>query len=100
MLLSLAKRIKSSGYKAEVIVGISRGGWPPARIMSDLLENSNIANMKVEFYKDIGVRSRKPRITKPVTANVTGKRVLVVDEVVNYGHHLKDVENQLRRLGV
>src|SRR5438046_1170240 len=99
MLLSLAKRIKSSGYKAEVIVGISRGGWPPARIMSDLLENSNIANMKVEFYKDIGVRSRKPRITQPVTANVTGKRVLVVDDVADSGHSLKVVANHLRRKG-
>ena len=99
MLLSLAQRIKSSGYKAEVIVGVSRGGWPPARIMSDLLENSNIANMKVEFYKDIGVRSKKPRITQPVTAKVTGKRVLVVDDVADSGHSLKVVANHLWRKG-
>jgi len=99
MLLSLAQRIKSSGYKAEVIVGVSRGGWPPARIMSDLLENSNVANMKVEFYKDIGVRSKKPRITQPVTAKVTGKRVLVVDDVADSGHSLNVVANHLRRKG-
>ncbi len=99
MLLSLAKKIKSSGYNAEVIVGVSRGGWPPARIMSDLLENSNIANMKVEFYKDIGVRSKKPRITQPVTADVTGKTVLVVDDVADSGHSLKVVANHLRGKG-
>src|SRR5436309_14339066 len=97
MLLSLAQRIKSSGYKAEVIVGVSRGGWPPARIMSDLLENSNIANMKVEFYKDTGLRSKNPRITQPVTAKVTGTRVLVVDDVADSGHSLKVVANQLWR---
>jgi uncharacterized protein len=99
MLLSLARRIRSSGYKPDVIVGVSRGGWPPARIMSDLLENPRVANMKVEFYKDIGVRSKKPRITQPVTSDVTGKRVLVVDDVSDSGHSLKVVANHLRRKG-
>ena len=67
--------------------------------MSDLLENSRIANMKVEFYKDIGVRSNKPRITQPVTSEVTGKRVLVVDDVADTGHSLKVVANHLRQKG-
>jgi len=99
MLVSLAKTIKAVGYDPDVIVGVSRGGWPPARIMSDLLENSNIANMKVEFYKDIGVRSRTPQITQPVTANVRGKRVLVVDDVSDTGRSLKVVANHLRQKG-
>jgi uncharacterized protein len=65
--------------------------------MSDLLENAHVANMKVEFYKDIAVRSKKPVITQPVTAAVTGKRVLVVDDVSDTGHSLKVVTNHLRR---
>ena len=99
MLLTLAKEIRHSGYRPDVIVGVSRGGWPPARIMSDLLENSNVANMKVEFYKDIGVRSSKPRITQPVTAEVKGKRVLVVDDVADSGQSLKVVAGHLRSKG-
>jgi uncharacterized protein len=99
MLLSLAERIKDSGFRPDVIVGVSRGGWPPARIMSDLLENSHIANLKVEFYKGIGIRSRKPRITQPVTAEVADKRVLVVDDVADSGHSLRVVANHLRRKG-
>ncbi len=96
MLVSLAERVKASGFEPDVIVGVSRGGWPPARIMSDLLENSQIANVKVEFYKDIGVRTKKPRITQPVTTEVTGKKVLVVDDVADTGHSLKVVANHLR----
>ena len=99
MLVSLAARIRSQRYEPDVIVGVSRGGWPPARIMSDLLENSNVANMKVEFYKDIGVRSERPRITQPVTAEVKGKEVLVVDDVSDTGHSLKVVANHLRKKG-
>jgi uncharacterized protein len=97
MLLGIARQIRKDDYKPEIIVGVSRGGWPPARVMSDLLQNPNLANMRVEFYKDIGVRNEKPRITQPVTMEVVGKRVLVVDDVSDTGHSLQVVANHLRR---
>src|SRR5215467_8108688 len=99
MTVGLAKEIRKSDFSPQVIVGVSRGGWPPARIMSDLLENQNVANMKVVFYKDIGERNRKPVITQPVTAKVRGRRVLVVDDVSDTGHSLKVVANHLRQKG-
>jgi len=97
MLLDLAQQILKDQYKPEIIVGVSRGGWPPARVMSDLLQNPNLANMRVEFYKDIGVRNNKPHITQPVTMEVVGKRVLVVDDVSDTGHSLRVVASHLRR---
>lgn len=99
MLVELARRIRKSGYQPQVIVGVSRGGWPPARVMSDLLENQNLANLKVEFYKDIGVRAKLPKITQPVTSEVAGKVVLVVDDVADSGHSLRVVTSHLRRKG-
>ncbi len=99
MLVDLALQIRRFGYHPDVIVGVSRGGWPPARIMSDLLQNPNLANMKVEFYKDIGVTSEKPKITQPVTAIVKGKRVLVVDDVADTGQSLVAVVEHLRHKG-
>jgi len=95
-MLGLGRKVKESGFKPDVIVGVSRGGWPPARIMSDLLSNPNLANMKVEFYKDIGVRSKRPRITQQVTADVQNKKVLVVDDVADSGLSLRAVRNHLR----
>ena len=65
--------------------------------MSDLLQNPNLANMRVEFYKDIGVRNKKPRITQPATMEVVRKRVLVVDDVSDTGHSLRVVADHLRR---
>src|SRR5438128_5091503 len=99
MMIELARQIKSSRYSPQVIVGISRGGWPPARIMSDLLENPNLANMKVEFYKNIGVTAHRPKITQPVTSEVIGKRVLVVDDVADSGHSLRVTVKHLARKG-
>jgi len=99
LMVNLGRKIKESKFKPDVIVGVSRGGWPPARIMSDLLNNPNLANMKVEFYKDIGVPSKSPRITQPVTSDVQNKKVLVVDDVADSGQSLRAVRNHLRRKG-
>lgn len=99
LLIELAREIKGSDYSPQVIVGVSRGGWPPARIMSDLLENSNLANMKVEFYTNIGVTAKTPKITQPVTSQVNGKRVLVVDDVADSGYSLRVASRHLERKG-
>jgi hypoxanthine phosphoribosyltransferase len=99
MMIELARQIKGTGYSPEVIVGVSRGGWPPARVMSDLLENPNLANMKVEFYKNIGVTAKRPKITQPVTSDIVGKRVLVVDDVADSGHSLCVTVKHLTRKG-
>ncbi|HLC11208.1 MAG TPA: phosphoribosyltransferase, partial [Candidatus Bathyarchaeia archaeon] len=99
MMIELARQIKGSGYSPQVIVGVSRGGWPPARVMSDLLENPNLANMKVEFYKNIGVTAQRPKITQPVTSEVIGKRVLVVDDVADSGQSLRVAYGHLRQKG-
>ncbi len=89
MLLDLALRIKGSGFKADLIVGVSRGGWAPGRILSDLLENTHTANIKIEFYVGLGKTARKPVITQPVSEDISGKKVLVVDDVADTGESLK-----------
>jgi hypoxanthine phosphoribosyltransferase len=99
MMIELARQIKGASYSPEVIVGVSRGGWPPARVMSDLLENPNLANMKVEFYKNIGITAKRPKITQPVTSDIVGKRVLVVDDVADSGHSLRVTVKHLTRKG-
>ena len=99
MMIGLAREIRDSDYSPQVIVGVSRGGWPPARIMSDLLENPNLANMKVEFYTNIGVTAKAPKITQPVTSEVNGKRVLVVDDVADSGHSLRIASKHLKQKG-
>jgi len=99
MMIELARQVKRTSYSPEVIVGVSRGGWPPARVMSDLLENPNLANMKVEFYKNIGVTAQRPKITQPVTSDVVGKRVLVVDDVADSGYSLRVTVKHLAQKG-
>lgn len=89
MLIELAKRVKDSGFKPDLIVGVSRGGWAPARVMSDLLENANTASIRIEFYIAPGVTARKPVISQAIMVPVKGVNVLVVDDVADTGESLK-----------
>ncbi len=89
MLVDLSLRIRRSGFNPELIVGVSRGGWAPGRILSDLLENTHTANIKIEFYVGIGKTAHKPVVTQPISEDISKKQVLVVDDVADTGESLK-----------
>ena len=89
MLIDLARRVKDSGFRPDLIIGVSRGGWAPALIMSDLLENANTASIRIEFYLAPGVTARKPVISQAIMVPVKGVNVLVVDDVSDTGESLK-----------
>jgi len=95
MLLNLAERVRGDRFRADVIVGVSRGGWPPARVLSDLLSNPNLANVRAEFYVGVGETKGMPQLTQPVSMPVALKKVLVVDEVADTGKSLQLVRSHL-----
>jgi hypoxanthine phosphoribosyltransferase len=99
MLLNLAEKIAKSKFKPDIIVGVSRGGWAPARVLSDLLSNPNLASVSVKFYVGITEKKAEPTLTQPASVSVAGQRVLVVDEVVDTGKSLKLVKEHIIEQG-
>jgi len=99
LLLNLASTVRKNGFKPDIIVGVSRGGWPPARVMSDLLENPKLANVAAEFYVGVAETKGKPVITQPVSVSVKGKKLLVVDDVADTGESLRLVQLHLEEQG-
>jgi hypoxanthine phosphoribosyltransferase len=99
MLLSQAEKIRKSCFKPDIIVGISRGGWLPARVLSDFLESPNLANVKVEYYLGVAETKNEPVLTQGVSAVVTGKKVFIVDDVADTGKSLKLVKEHILQQG-
>ena len=99
MLLNLAERIRLSRFRPDMIVGVSRGGWPPARVLSDLLGNPNLASVRAEFYMGVSETKDEPVLSQPVSAEVANKKVLIVDEVADTGKSLNLVKKHLVEQG-
>ena len=97
MCEALAKKVRK--YKPDVLIGISRGGLVPVRLLSDILDNRDVAIMKIEFYKSMGKTGAFPKITQPLTVSLKGKRVLIVDDVADTGHSLMVAADYVKKRG-
>ena len=97
MLLALADMIKKDFFSPDVIIGVSRGGWPPARVMSDLLGNVELANIRVEFYRGVAETEDEPVITQPLSMSVEGRKVLIMDDVADTGRSLRLVRDHVEK---
>jgi uncharacterized protein len=87
--LALAERTRADDFRPDIIIGVARGGWIPARILADLLGISSLANLGIAFYSDIAQTGKKPVITQPISDKIEGKIVLMVDDVADTGQSLK-----------
>ncbi|TFF92750.1 phosphoribosyltransferase [Candidatus Thorarchaeota archaeon] len=99
LTLQLSERIVQSGFKPEIIVGIARGGWIPARILSDVLYAETLQNIRIEYYTDVGVKGKEPKITQPLSGTLEGKHILLVDEVADTGDSLHTAVEYVKGLG-
>jgi uncharacterized protein len=99
MLLSQAEKISKSCFKPDVIIGIARGGWLPARVLTDLLEIPNLANVSAEYYVGVAETRNEPVLTQGISAAMTGKKVLVADDVADTGRSLKLVKEHVLQQG-
>jgi hypoxanthine phosphoribosyltransferase len=97
--IEVAEEVKRSKFNPDIIVGISRGGWVPARIISDLFEKAVLANVSVEFYEQLGETKGKPTITQPISISVKEKKLLLVDDVADTGQSLALVKKYLKDVG-
>ncbi|MEN3037285.1 MAG: phosphoribosyltransferase [Candidatus Methanosuratincola petrocarbonis] len=98
-VLELSRRIEESGFRPDSIVGVARGGWVVARLLSDLLGVDELLSIRVSFYRGVNQREAKPRIESPIAGEVKGKRILVADDVADTGESLLLVVDHLSSMG-
>jgi uncharacterized protein len=84
MAFDLARRLRADRFVPDIIVAIGRGGWIPGRLLSDYLGVANLTDVKVEHYRGTE-KQAVARIRYPLRADLTGQRVLVVDDVTDTG---------------
>lgn len=99
MILRIAERIIADGFKPDTIVGVTRGGMIPARVLSDLLEQPNLTTIRTKCYVGSGKSKPTPALTEQLTACVKGQKVLLVDDVADTGRSLKLAKTHIAENG-
>jgi len=80
----LARRIRMAEYHPDIIVAIGRGGYVPARILADLLGLMALTGIRIEHYHGAH-KGAIARIKEPLSVDISGRRVLLVDDVSDSG---------------
>lgn len=91
----LARAVRASGYRPDIVVAIGRGGYAPARLVCDFLHLEALTGIKVEHYSATRKQTRVV-IRYPLNTDIRGLDVLVVDDVNDSGDTLAVVVDTLR----
>ena len=101
----LARAIFRRGYRPDVVVAIARGGLLPAGAIAYALGVKSCGSLNVVFYADIAHATPqqlpRPEVLPPLldTDSLQGKRVLLVDDVVDSGRTMQLAVDLLRGRG-
>jgi len=99
-VLKIIAKMKDDNFEPDIIVSIARSGLIPASMIAYTLGNKQLYVIKVDFSitqkdgKDQELRDR-PIITQELSKDVSGLKVLVVDEMVVSGSTLKLVKSYM-----
>lgn len=86
--MGLARVIKSSGFRPDVIVAVSRGGYVPARLLCDFLLVDNLVSIQSQHWTEAAKVAEKAIIKYPYKVDLSNQKALLVDDIVDTGETL------------
>jgi hypoxanthine phosphoribosyltransferase len=85
----LAGMIKAARYSPEFVIAIGRGGFVPARVVCDSLLITNLTSIRIEHWGTAATRFERARVRFPLSIDVEGCDLLVIDDVTDTGETLE-----------
>ena len=90
-----SESIMKSDFHPDVIVGISRGGLVPARLFCDNLMVKSCFSLKVDHWGLTATKDGAAKLTHPLNKDLTGMRVLLVDDITDTGQSIQLARDHL-----
>lgn len=89
MAYEVSQQLTAASVKFDIVLGISRGGLPPARMICDFLNIKTLTSIQIQHYTGGGKEKENVTITDPLNIDLDGKNVLIVDDVNDSGKTLE-----------
>lgn len=96
---NLGQQMVEGRFAPEVIIGITRGGWVPATLLSDWFQIIDLHTIKIEHHGIARTRSGRAILTEPLYIHLYDKRVLVLDDISNTGQSLALAVDKVKETG-
>ena len=88
LAINVAKSIRKDGFQPDFMVGLARGGWVLSRVLCDFLGVKDLVSLKVEHWGVTATPDGKAQIKYPFDIDLSGKNVLVVDDITDTGESM------------
>jgi hypoxanthine phosphoribosyltransferase len=95
---SVADKVLASKYTPTVIIGLTRGGWVPARMLCDHLKVKKLYAVKTEHWGLTASPDGKALLTQELNIDIQNDSVLVVDDITDTGESLTLALSHLREM--
>lgn len=94
----IMKMIIKDNYNPDIIIGIARGGLVPARMVADYLFKKDLLSIKTEHWGLTATMDGKAVLKEKLNYDITGKKVLIVDDITDTGESMKLSYNYIKSL--
>jgi hypoxanthine phosphoribosyltransferase len=95
----VSRKFFESTLNFDAVVGIARGGLPPARLVCDFLNIKTLTAVQIRHYSPGGKAKEEVEITDPINIDLK-KKVLIVDDVNDSGKTLEAAVDHIKTKGV
>lgn len=94
----VAEKILNANFEPNIIVGITRGGWIPSMLLSDRLEVKDLLSVKIQHWGITAEKDKNAKIVVPIKKKLSGKKVLLVDDLTDTGESMLLAKNHVYEL--
>ena len=95
---NIVKKIKKDKYHPDIVIALSRGGFVPARVICDLLIIKDLISIKVDHWGVTAAKDGKAHLRYPIKTDLTGKKVLIVDDITDTGESMIIAKDFVKKL--
>jgi uncharacterized protein len=96
---AIAAKVRAAGRIPEVVVGLTRGGWVPARLVTDHLGVKRLLALRTTHWGVTATKDGHAALAERLSGPVQDATVLVVDDITDTGESLALAVDHVRTDG-